>query len=181
MQMRFAIPLALLATLLVLFAVGLQHDPREIPSPLIGKPAPAFDLPIYGAAPARMTAQQLHGAPVLVNFFASWCVECQVEHPFLMQLGQAGAVNLVGIDYKDDEGDLREWLQRRGDPYGRILEDTTGMVGIDWGVYGVPETFVLDADGRIVYKQIGAVTPEVWQQKIAPLIAAKSSGPRAGA
>jgi cytochrome c biogenesis protein CcmG, thiol:disulfide interchange protein DsbE len=172
---RYAIPLAVLIGLVGLFYVGLHKDPRLVPSPLIGKAAPAFDLPTLDGQPPRMTTADLKGAPVLVNFFASWCVECQVEHPFLMQLGQSGQVRLLGIDYKDAETDLRPWLDRKGNPYGMILSDLEGRAGLDWGVYGVPETFVLDASGTIVYKQIGAMTPEVWAQDILPLLAKAAS------
>lgn len=180
--MRFALPLAVLIALLALFAVGLQRDPRRLPSPLIGKRAPAFDLPTIalpgppGAVPppARMTQADLRGAPVLVNFFASWCAGCQDEHPFLMELARSGEVRLVGIDYKDAESDLRRWLGRHGDPYAVVLSDLSGNTGIDWGVYGVPETFVLDAQGRIVFKQIGPLTPEAWQ-RIRPLLQGSAS------
>jgi cytochrome c biogenesis protein CcmG, thiol:disulfide interchange protein DsbE len=171
---RYAIPAVILFGLIGLFLVGLQRDPRLVPSPLIGKPAPAFDLPTLDGQPPRMTTADLKGAPVLVNFFASWCVECQVEHPYLMQLGQSGLVRLVGIDYKDAETDLRPWLAHKGNPYGTILTDLEGRAGIDWGVYGVPETFVLDAKGTIIYKQIGAMTPEVWTRDIVPLLKAAS-------
>lgn len=172
--MRYAIPVVVLFALIGLFLVGLHHDPRLVPSPLIGKPAPAFDLPTLDGQPPRMTQADLKGAPVLVNFFASWCVECQVEHPYLMQLGQSGQVRLLGIDYKDAESDLRGWLSHKGNPYGMILTDLEGRAGIDWGVYGVPETFVLDAKGTIIYKQIGAMTPEVWEHEIQPLLKAAS-------
>jgi cytochrome c biogenesis protein CcmG/thiol:disulfide interchange protein DsbE len=172
--MRFAIPLVVLVLLLGVFTVGLFRDPRLVPSPLIGKPAPAFDLPVVDGSPQHMTEADLRGAPVLVNFFASWCVGCQEEHPYLMQLAQSSGARFIGIDYKDDESDLRPWLQRRGNPYARVLSDLEGKAGIDWGVYGVPETFVLDAKGTIVYKQVGPMTPEVWLHDILPLLRAAS-------
>ena len=177
--MRFAIPLIVLVGLLALFVVGLQHDPRELPSPLIGKSAPAFELPVLpfpktAEPPLRLTAADLKGKPLLVNFFASWCAGCQVEHPFLMQLAQGGKVQIVGVDYKDAEADVRAWLGQKGNPYAPILSDLDGRVGIDWGVYGVPETFVLDADGVIVYKHIGAMTEEAWETKIKPLLGGAS-------
>lgn len=172
--MRFAIPLVVLLALIGLFYVGMHRDPHLVPSPLIGKPAPAFDLPTLDGQPPRLTAADLKGAPVLVNFFASWCAGCQEEHPYLMQLGQSGKVRLLGIDYKDAESDLRPWLGRKGNPYGLILSDLEGRAGIDWGVYGVPETFVVDAQGTILYKQVGPMTPEIFEHDIAPLLKTSS-------
>jgi cytochrome c biogenesis protein CcmG, thiol:disulfide interchange protein DsbE len=172
--MRFAIPLVVLLALIGLFYVGMHKDPRLVPSPLIGKAAPAFDLPTLDGQPPRLTTADLKGAPVLVNFFASWCEGCQIEHSYLMQLAGTGQVKLLGIDYKDAETDLRPWLGRKGNPYGTILSDLEGRAGIDWGVYGVPETFVVDAKGTILYKQVGPMTPEVFEHDIAPLLKAAS-------
>ena len=172
--MRYAIPVLVLCLLMALFWVGLHRDPRLVPSPLIGKAAPAFDLPTLGGSPPRMTTADLRGKPVLVNFFASWCAGCQDEHPYLMQLAQSGDVRLVGVDYKDAVSDVRGWLSQHGSPYAQVLSDTDGRAGIDWGVYGVPETFVLDAGGTIVYKQIGAMTPEAFERDIRPLLRAGS-------
>lgn len=169
--MRYAIPVLILAGLLTLLAIGLTHDPREVPSPLIGKPAPAFDLPLLGAE-ARYTQNHLKGRPLLVNFFASWCAGCQVEHPLLLQLAQQG-VEIIGMDYKDTDADGQQWLQRHGNPYRIVVADARGSAGLDWGVYGVPETFVLDAAGTIVYKQIGPMTQEAWAQHIKPLLDAR--------
>ena len=172
--MRFAIPLVILLVLIGLFYVGMHRDPRLVPSPLIGKAAPAFDLPTLDGQPPRVTTADLKGAPVLVNFFASWCAGCQEEHPYLMQLGRSGQVRLLGIDYKDAESDLRPWLEHKGNPYGMILSDLEGRAGIDWGVYGVPETFVVDAQGKILFKQVGPLTPEVFARDIQPLLKAAS-------
>jgi cytochrome c biogenesis protein CcmG/thiol:disulfide interchange protein DsbE len=168
--MRFAIPLIVLLVLIGFFYVGMHRDPHLVPSPLVGKPAPAFDLPTLDGQPPRLTTADLKGAPVLVNFFASWCGGCQEEHAYLMQLAGSGQVKLLGIDYKDAETDLRPWLGRKGNPYGLILSDLEGRAGIDWGVYGVPETFVVDAKGTILYKQIGPMTPQVFEHDIAPLL-----------
>ncbi len=173
--MRFAIPVLVLAGLLALFYTSLHHDPRELPSPLIGKPGPAFELPVLAfpkseAAPLVLRAEDLKGKALLVNFFASWCEGCRVEHPFLMQLAQSGQVQIVGVDYKDAEADVRAWLDRRGNPYSPVLFDLEGKTGIDWGVYGVPETFVLNAEGVIVYKHVGAMTADAWERKIKPLL-----------
>ncbi|WP_293001645.1 DsbE family thiol:disulfide interchange protein [Nevskia sp.] len=173
--MRFAIPLLVLAVLIGFFAVGLNRDPRTLPSPLIGKAAPAFELPVLefpkkDGAPPLLTNADFVGKPILVNFFASWCAGCQVEHPFLMRLAQSGQVQIVGVDYKDADADVRQWLGVRGNPYAPILVDLDGRTGIDWGVYGVPETFVVDARGTILHKHIGAMTPEAWEKDIKPLL-----------
>lgn len=170
--MRFLLPVVVLAALLVFLGLGLRHDPREVPSPLVGKPAPAFDLPQVGAA-ARYSQADLQGRPVLVNFWASWCAGCREEHPFLMQLARDG-VEIVGMDYKDTDAEGLTWLQRHGNPYRTVVADAAGSAGLDWGVYGVPETFVLDAQGTIIYKQIGPMTETAWRDKIRPLL----EGPR---
>ena len=172
MKARFVIPIAILAALLVFLGIGLTRDPREIPSPLVGKPAPAFSLPGLNGQPPQFTEQNLHGRPLLVNFFASWCQGCQVEHPLLLQLAEQG-VEIVGMDYKDTDADGGAWLARRGNPYRTVIADAKGTAGLDWGVYGVPETYVLDANGTIVFKQIGPITEDVWRGKIAPLLSAQ--------
>lgn len=169
--MRFAIPIALMLGLLVLLGIGLTRDPREVPSPLIGKPTPAFTLQGLNGTPPQLSHTDLKGRPVLVNFFASWCAGCRVEHPVLMQLAKQG-VEIVGMDYKDTDADGAAWLQRHGNPYRVVAADTQGAVGLDWGVYGVPETYVLGADGTILFKQIGPVTEAVWREKMAPLMGA---------
>lgn len=172
--MRYAIPVVVLLGLLALFVSGLQHDPRELPSPLIGKAAPAFKLPTLSDRTQQVTPDDLKGKPVLVNFFASWCAGCQEEHAYLVQLAQSGQATIVGIDYKDAVDDGRGWLQRHGNPYAQVLVDLDGNTGIDWGVYGVPETFVLDARGKIIFKHIGPMTPEAWEQDVRPKLQAAS-------
>lgn len=169
---KFAIPIVVLAAMLVLLGIGLKLDPREVPSPLIGKPAPAFELPLLGADPGAppLTPAALMGRPVLVNFFASWCAGCRVEHPLLMELSKQG-VEIVGMDYKDAPEDGVAWLERHGNPYRIVAVDRAGQAGLDWGVYGVPETYVLGADGRVLFKQIGPLTPQAWERDIRPLIA----------
>jgi cytochrome c biogenesis protein CcmG, thiol:disulfide interchange protein DsbE len=168
MRFRYLLPAIALAGLAVLFAFGLQHDPREVPSPLIGKPAPDFELRVVGSS-APYRRDDLLGRPLLVNFWASWCAACQVEHPLFMELARRG-VEIVGIDYKDTDADGLRWLQRHGNPYRSIAADPQGRAGLDWGVYGVPETFVLDAAGTIVYKHIGPVDEAAWRTRIAPLL-----------
>jgi cytochrome c biogenesis protein CcmG/thiol:disulfide interchange protein DsbE len=169
MRLRYLLPALLLIGLVVLFAVGLHRNPREVPSPLIGKPAPAFSLAVLGEASRTMTVADLKGRPVLVNFFASWCAACEVEHPYLTQLAAQG-VEIIGVDYKDSDDDVRRWLTRHGNPYRTVITDPQGVAGLDWGVYGAPETFVLDAAGTIVYKQIGPLDDAAWRTRIAPLI-----------
>lgn len=167
--MRYALPVAILALLLVLLGIGLKLDPREVPSPLIGKPAPAFELPLLDGE-GSLTPAALAGRPVLVNFFASWCAGCRVEHPLLLELAAKQGVEIVGVDYKDDPAAGRQWLQRHGNPYRTVAVDREGAAGLDWGVYGIPETFVLGADGRILFKQIGPMTPQAWERDIRPLL-----------
>ena len=166
--MRYAIPVVLLLGLMALLAVGLTRDPRVVPSPLIGKPAPAFDLPLLEGGTGNYGTQQLIGQPVLVNFWASWCPPCLQEHPLLLELARSG-VKIVGFNYKDDPADARQWLARHGNPYRLVVQDRQGRVGLDWGVYGAPETYVLDAQGKILHKQIGPLTEQAWQQ-IAPML-----------
>ncbi|NGY05420.1 DsbE family thiol:disulfide interchange protein [Solimonas terrae] len=169
MRLRYLLPAAALVGLVVLFAAGLHHDPHEVPSPLIGKPAPAFSLGLLGEPAKRYTADDLKGRPVLVNFFASWCAACEVEQDYLMQLAAQG-VEIVGVDYKDSDEDASRWLARHGNPYRSVITDPQGAAGLDWGVYGAPETFVLNAAGTIVYKQIGPLDDAVWRTRIAPLM-----------
>ncbi|SEQ60966.1 cytochrome c biogenesis protein CcmG, thiol:disulfide interchange protein DsbE [Solimonas aquatica] len=166
MRLRYLVPVALLLGLLVLLGIGLRHDPREVPSPLIGKPAPALSLAVLGREGSLLKTEDLKGRPVLVNYFASWCAACVDEHPFLMQLAAKG-VEIIGVDYKDTPEDVQAWLARHGNPYRTVISDPQGSAGLDWGVYGAPETFVLDAQGTIVYKQIGAMNERVWEDRIA--------------
>lgn len=167
--LRYALPVVILLGLVILLGVGLKLDPREVPSPLIGKPAPAFDLPLLTPPERTLTPAALAGRPVLVNFFASWCAGCQVEHPLLMELSRQG-VEIIGMDYKDEPADVSRWLARHGNPYRQVAIDRAGQAGLDWGVYGVPETYVLAADGTILFKQVGPVTPQAWEQSIRPLL-----------
>ena len=167
MKARYLIPAAVLAALVVLFALGLQRDPSAIPSPLIDRAAPAFDLPTLDGG--RLTLAQLQGAPVVVNFWASWCAPCLQEHPLLMELARSG-VRIVGVNYKDDPRAAAQWLERHGNPFAVIAQDRDGRVGLDWGVYGVPETFALDANGTIRYKHIRPLTRDIWTAQIEPIL-----------
>ncbi|MDQ6917280.1 MAG: DsbE family thiol:disulfide interchange protein [Pseudomonadota bacterium] len=166
---RWSIPLALFVVLVAFLWVGLGRDPREVPSPLIGKPAPSFALPqIHGDKP--LSSAELKGKVWLLNVWASWCVSCRVEHPLLLQLAKANIVPVYGLDYKDKPDDGRAWLAQNGDPYTASIVDFDGRVGIDYGVYGVPETFVIDRAGIVRYKQIGPLSVEALQGKILPLV-----------
>ena len=169
-MMRFLLPLAAFLVLVVFLAVGLNRDPREVPSPLVGKPAPAFDLPQLAAPDKRFATKDMQGKVWLLNVWASWCVSCRQEHPLLVELGKAGIVPIVGLNYKDQRADGLGWLRQHGDPYVLSAFDGDGRVGIDYGVYGVPETYVVDKAGTIRYKQIGPITPEAMEQKILPLM-----------
>lgn len=172
--MRFILPMLALVALLVLLAVGLTLDPRTVPSPLIGKPAPAFELPLLQGEGVVSQADLSEG-PVLVNFFASWCLPCLVEHPLLMRLAREQKVRVVGINYKDQPADALRWLARHGDPYAWVARDAQGAAGLDWGVYGVPETYVVDADGVVRFKQVGPLDEAVWTREILPLLNAGRS------
>ena len=164
------VPLLLFLGLAVLFGVGLTLNPREIPSPLIGKPVPTFSLPPVKGRTLGLSSADLKGEVSLVNVFASWCAACRAEHPLLMDLKERGVVPIHGLNYKDKPEDAERWLNELGDSYTRTGADIDGRVGIDWGVYGVPETFVIDRDGRIAYKHIGQLTPQALRDKIIPLI-----------
>ena len=164
-------PLALFAAIAVLLGIGLTLNPREVPSPLIGKAVPELTLPPVKGRTFGLSSADLKGEVSLVNVFASWCVACKDEHPVFMQMKREGLVPLHGLNYKDRPEDAQKWLDELGDPYMRTGADLDGGVGIDWGVYGVPETFVVDREGRIAYKHIGPVTPEILERKLRPLIA----------
>jgi cytochrome c biogenesis protein CcmG/thiol:disulfide interchange protein DsbE len=168
---RFLLPLGIFIVLVVFLAIGLNLNPREVPSPLVGKPAPAFELPQLHKPEERFAPREMQGRVWLLNVWASWCVSCRDEHPFLVDLAKSGTVPLYGLNYKDQRADALRWLKQFGDPYVMSVSDAEGRVGIDYGVYGVPETYVIDQAGVIRYKQIGPVTREVLDKKILPLVA----------
>lgn len=176
----FLLPVALFLGVFAVFALGLRDDPSLVPSPLIGKPVPVFDLPPVEGRSLGLSSRDLRGRVSLVNVFASWCVSCREEHSLLLQLRQSGIVPIEGLDYKDRPADAARWLAAIGDPYTRIGADTDGRAAIDWGVYGVPETFVVDRRGIIAYKQIGPVTPAILERTILPMLAQLRQGPAAG-
>lgn len=164
------LPLAVAAVLGVVLAWGLTRDPSTLPSTLIGKPVPAFELPPVKGRTLGLSSTDLKGEVSLVNVFASWCVACRAEHPLFMKLAAQGTVPLHGLNYKDQPDDAAKWLDNLGDPYTRTGADISGRVAIDWGVYGVPETFVIGADGRVAYKHIGPVSEEALTGTILPLV-----------
>lgn len=163
-------PIAVFVLLLAGFAVGLRRDPSLLPSMMIGKPVPTFSLPAVRAGDVGLASGELTGEPMLLNAFASWCVACRAEHPMLMRLKSEG-VPIQGLDWKDEPADGAQWLIERGDPYLKAGNDRTGRAGIDLGVSGVPETFVVDRRGKIRYRHLGPITPEVWSKILAPLMA----------
>ncbi|MGE5095091.1 MAG: DsbE family thiol:disulfide interchange protein [Betaproteobacteria bacterium] len=168
--LKFIIPLAVFVGLVAFFAVGLTRDPREVPSPFIGKPAPAFTLQQLHDANATFDPAQMRGKVWLLNVWASWCVSCRVEHPLLVEMSRKNLVPIIGLNYKDQRDDGKQWLDKFGNPYTLSVFDVEGKVGIDYGVYGVPETFVIDKQGVIRYKQIGPITPEALDKTLVPLI-----------
>jgi cytochrome c biogenesis protein CcmG/thiol:disulfide interchange protein DsbE len=169
--MRYAVPLLLFATLVAFLGVGLNRDPRLVPSPLIGKPAPEFSLGTLATPDTPMKRADLLGRPFLLNVWASWCTQCREEHPLLLEISRAGQIPLIGLNYHDELDAGRQWLTERGDPYRLTLFDPQGKLGLDLGVYGVPETFLIDASGVIRYKHIGPLTSEVLTQELQPLLA----------
>jgi cytochrome c biogenesis protein CcmG, thiol:disulfide interchange protein DsbE len=167
---RFLLPLALFIGLLVFLGIGLRLNPREIPSPFIGKPAPAFNLTQLHEPGKNISPQDMAGQVWLLNVWASWCVSCRQEHPVLMDFAKSNVVPIIGLNYKDGREDGTGWLRQFGNPYALSAFDNDGRVGIDYGVYGVPETFVIDKRGVIRMKYTGPLTPEAINQKLLPLI-----------
>jgi cytochrome c biogenesis protein CcmG/thiol:disulfide interchange protein DsbE len=167
---RYLLPLAVFLALAAALAAGLRHDPRELPSAMVGKPAPALQLPLLTASSEVRATSDLKGKVWMLNVWASWCTACRVEHPVLTDFAGKSEVPLVGLNYKDQPDAARDWLRRMGDPYVASLVDADGKAGIDLGVYGVPETYVIDRAGVVRYRQVGPVTPQVLEQKILPLL-----------
>lgn len=167
-------PVVAFVLVLVGFAVGLRRDPSILPSMMIGKPVPAFNLPPLrregGRDQTGLASDRLKGEPMMLNVFASWCVACREEHPMLMRLKEQGVV-IQGMDWKDEPADGAQWLADHGDPYQLTGSDRTGRAGIDLGVSGVPETFILDRQGRVRYRQVGPISIEVWNTRLQPLLA----------
>lgn len=166
----YLLPLAAFVVLAGFLMRGLWLDPREVPSPFIDKPAPAFSLQQLAEPQAAFGPAEMKGQVWLLNVWASWCVACRQEHPLLVELSRKKSVPIVGLNYKDKPDAARAWLAQYGNPYTLSVKDGDGRVGIEYGVYGVPETFVIDKAGIIRYKQIGPITEEVWRKKMLPLL-----------
>lgn len=167
---RYLAPLGIFIVLVIFLSIGLKLDPREVPSPLIGKPAPSFTLPSLTQADQTVSPEDFRGKVWLLNVWASWCVSCRAEHPVVNELARTGEVIIVGLDYKDGLEEGIEWLRQRGDPYIASAYDEDGRAGIDWGVYGVPETFVIDKRGIVRYKHTGPLTMKDVTDTLLPLV-----------
>ncbi len=170
MSKKALIPLGIFCVLVIFLAIGLTRDPHEIPSPFIGKPPPTFTAPRLPPPQQQSPGKDILGKVWLLNVYASWCVACQQEHALLMKMSKRKEVPIIGLNYKDQRGDGLGWLARHGNPYDLSAFDFEGKVGIDYGVYGVPETFLIDKQGVIRYKQIGPITPESLEKTIMPLV-----------
>lgn len=167
---RFLFPLAIFVALVVFLAVGLNRNPREVPSPFIGKPAPAFTLPQLHAPEKQLSAADLKGKVWLLNVWASWCAPCRQEHPLLVELQKSNLAPIYGLVHKDQRDAALKLLQQNGDPYVMSVQDVDGKVSIEYGVYGVPETFVIDKEGVVRFKHIGPLTPEALKERLIPLV-----------
>ena len=171
---RFLVPLVVFLVFIPIFLVALFRDPSEIPSPFIDQPAPAFELPTL-RDPARIVSNaDIEGRAVLVNIWATWCVGCREEHEFLMQLARSEVVPIIGINWRDNRDDALQWLEALGDPYEFSGYDEQNLVGIDWGVYGAPETFLVNEEGVVVYKHLGPLDAATWQREFVPRLDGES-------
>jgi cytochrome c biogenesis protein CcmG/thiol:disulfide interchange protein DsbE len=166
--MKRWIPLVVFLVLVGFFAKGLFLNPREVPSPYIGKTAPVFTLPVVGNAAASFSPEDMKGKVWLLNVWAPWCVSCRQEHPFLMSLARERNMLIVGLNWKDKEREAEQLLARHGNPYFAVPDDLVGKVGIDYGVTGTPETYLIDRDGIVRMKHVGPIHPEVWEAKFEP-------------
>ncbi len=170
-MIRYLLPLGLFVGLVIIFIYGLQHDPRHVPSPLIDKPAPAFNLPTLNSPDINIHLEDLKGKVSLLNVWASWCVACRAEHPVLIEArSKHSDLNLYGLNYKDKREDATQWLEKLGNPYIENAFDESGSISIDYGVYGAPETFILDKKGIIRYKHIGPISKEQFETIILPMV-----------
>ena len=172
---KFIVPFGLFALLGVFLYVGLHRDPSYVPSPLIGKPAPEFTLPSLQDPAYPVSSKDLAGRPWVLNVWGTWCAGCRQEHPVLLQIARQTSVPIIGLDWKDDATEAQRWLAELGNPYAAVAFDSEGRVAIDWGVYGAPETFLIGADGKVLYKHIAPMTLEVWAKEFEPRIQAATA------
>lgn len=172
---RFILPFVAVVLLIVVFSFGLFNDPRKLPSPFLGEQAPTFQLPSLTEPERTVGSADYAGKYALVNVWATWCVGCRQEHQFLIDLAQTGAIPIYGINWRDNRQEALAWLRQLGDPYQFSGFDEDGRVGIDWGVYGAPETFLINADGIVLHKHLGPLTASAWQSDFVPLM--QSGGP----
>jgi cytochrome c biogenesis protein CcmG, thiol:disulfide interchange protein DsbE len=179
-RLLYAAPVAGFVGLSAVLGWGLTRDPRELPSTLIGRSVPKFSLPPVQGRTLGLSTADLRGEVSLVNFFASWCVACRAEHPLLLAMAKSGVVTVHGINYKDAPADAAHWLDTLGDPYKRTRADRDGRAGIEWGLYGVPETYIVSADGRVMHKHAGPLTEQIRDATILPLIERLRSAARRG-
>ncbi len=167
---KFLLPLALFIIVVGFLFKGLYLDPHEVPSPLVGKPAPSFTAPVLAETGKTFSSQDMKGKVWLLNVWASWCGACREEHPVLMDMSKLSEIEMVGLDYKDTDAEAKDILNAAGNPYKRVVTDADGRIGINYGVYGVPETYLIDKVGVIRYKQIGPITKELLYTKILPMV-----------
>ena len=175
--LRFLLPAIGFAVLVGFFIVGLRHDPGQIPSPLIGKAAPGFAIETLANPDTRVGPANYRGQPWLLNVWATWCGGCRQEHSVLLAMAREQRVPIVGLNWRDDRALAMSWLEQLGDPYATVAYDPEGHVAIDWGVYGAPETFLIDASERVIKKQIGPMTTEIWEREFVPLLPAATARP----
>jgi len=174
---RFLLPLGAFGLLAVVLAIGIKHSPEKglIASPLLGKPAPQFELPVLADSSRKLRTADLKGRWYIFNVWGTWCPSCRDEHGFLLEVRQSGQIPVIGLDWKDEDAEAQQYLSQAGNPYDVVAVDHDGRTAIDWGVYGAPETFLVNPEGRIVYKYVGALTREVWAQKFAPKLPTRTA------
>jgi cytochrome c biogenesis protein CcmG/thiol:disulfide interchange protein DsbE len=180
-MLRYVLPVAVFGALVAFFYFGLGRDKETLPSPLIGKPAPVFELPRVDNPSVKVSNREFAGRMYAVNVWGSWCVGCRQEHEALMQIASRGDVPIIGLNWNDQLDAAQRWLRELGDPYVYSAFDNEGRAAIDLGVYGAPETFLVDRDGRIVHKYVGPLTLATWEDEFVPLIAARSGAPAGAA
>ena len=177
-MLKYLVPLAVFAVLGVFLWQGLDRNPSYVPSPLIGKPAPAFKLPSLEDSAFAVDSTELRGRPYVLNVWGTWCVGCREEHEVLVRIAERRLVPIIGLNWKDNRDTARQWLAEFGNPYAVVAEDSEGRVAIDWGVYGAPETFLVGSDGVVLYKHVAPMTLDVWEKEFVPRLAA-ARGPGA--